>query len=69
MEVASHLREKSLHTNEGVAIMKKNLFAVAGLALAGMFMTGCAMVGTNNGSVVLGGGGVFSEMSANAVIP
>ena len=49
--------------------MKKNLFAVAGLALAGMFMTGCAMVGTNNGSVVLGGGGVFSEMSANAVIP
>ncbi len=51
--------------------MKKNFLLVGGAILASMVMTGCAGIGTNNGAVTLSGSGmnIYSEMSANAMLP
>ena len=51
--------------------MKKSLLLVGGAVLASILFTGCAGIGTNNGSVTLSGTGMnlYSEMSANAMIP
>ena len=51
--------------------MKKSLLLVGGAILASVVMTGCAGVGTNNGAVTLSGAGMnlYSEMSANAMLP
>ena len=51
--------------------MKKSLLLVAGAFALALIMTGCAGVSVSNGAPSVGGAGmnIYSEISANAMIP